>query len=285
VSAASNDDRSLDVLYVSPERFRERPQVGTPRTMTWLELALYLSRPSVGEEKEAAGAWSPALYEGNIRRKSNLVRVGALVIDVDEAGDVDNIADVVGRHEALVHETFNSTNDAPRCRVVIRLAEPVDAEMYEGTHAAVRRALASAGVATDLGAKDASRLSYVPVRRPGAGYRFRQVHGLLLDAKRVLAAQPAPKPRAPVHPVAPEHRDAYVRGAMRRAAENVSGASEGLRHFTLCREAFSLARLGLSEPEIEAALLAAFLAAAGEHREAEGRRAIRDAIRARQRTA
>ena len=257
--------------------------MGTSRRATWARLTEALSRPTFGDTKDIAGAWSPALYTGNIRRKANLVHVCALVVDVDQGGDVDNVADIVGRYDAIVHETFSSTSEAPRCRVVIRLAEAIDAATYEATHRAVRLALASACVVADEGAKDASRLSYVPVRRRGAGYRFRQVDGLLLDAKRVLAAQPAPKPRPPPIPIAPSHRDAYVRGALRRAADTVIAASEGIRHYTLCKEAFSLTRLGLSESEIEATLLPAFVHSAGERRELEGRRTIRDAVRARQR--
>jgi hypothetical protein len=54
-----------------------------------------------------------------------------------------------------------------------------------------------------------------------------------------------------------------------------------MRHFTLCREAFALARLGLSESEIEGALLPAFVGVAGERRQHEGIRTIRDAVQAR----
>ena len=50
---------------------------------------------------------------------------------------------------------------------------------------------------------------------------------------------------------------------------------------TLSREAFTLARLDLSEEQITAALLPAFVGAAGERREYEGRRTIRDAVHAR----
>jgi hypothetical protein len=279
------EERMMNVLFVSPERFRMTPQIGTPTTPTWHELAQYLSRPTWANAKDVAGAWSPALYTDNVRRKSNLVSIGALVLDVDQEGDVDNVADIVGRYDAIVHETFSSTGESPRCRVVIRLAEAIDAATYEATHKAIRGALAAAGVAADEGAKDASRLSYSPVRRASAAYRFRQVDGILLDAKRVLAAQPIPKPRAVPAPIAPDHRDAYVRGALRRAADAVSAANEGIRHYTLCKEAFALARLGLSESDIVNALLPAFIAAAGERRELEGRRTIRDAIHARQRTA
>ena len=37
-------DRPLDVLFVSPERFRCVPQVGVRVGMTWVELAHWLSR-------------------------------------------------------------------------------------------------------------------------------------------------------------------------------------------------------------------------------------------------
>jgi hypothetical protein len=243
-----SDDRTLDVLFVSPERFRASPQIGVACTMTWEELAAYLSRPSTGEAKDEAGAWSPALYRDNVRRKASLVRIGALVVDIDEGGDVDIAADLVGRFSAIVHET-------PRCRIVLELAEAIDATTYEATHKIVRAHLGAAGLPADEGAKDASRLSYSPVRRLDAGYRFRTTHGKPLDAHAALAAQPKPKPRPPPAPIAPEHKDAYIRAALRHAAEAVSAASEGIRHYTLCKEAFGLSRLGLSQSEIERALL------------------------------
>jgi hypothetical protein len=72
-----------------------------------------------------------------------------------------------------------------------------------------------------------------------------------------------------------------VRAALTRAADAVSSAGEGIRHYTLSREAFALARLGLSDAQIESVLLPAFVAAAGERREREGARTIQDAIKAR----
>jgi hypothetical protein len=203
------------------------------------------------------------------------------VIDVDEDGDVDEVAAVVSDYRAVVHETFSSTDAAPRCRLVLALAEPVDGPTYEATHAVVRDHLDDAGVVADIGAKDASRLSYAPVRRPGAGYRFREVEGRPFDARACLSAQPPPAPPSAPRLIAPQHRDAYERAALQRAAEAVSYASEGTRHYMLSREAFSLARLELSDAEIAGTLLPAFVAAAGERREWEGARTIRDAVRAR----
>jgi hypothetical protein len=272
----------IDVLYVAPDRFERQPQVGVPCRMTWRQLEFYLSRPTWGESKSEAGAWSPALYTDNIRRKANLVRVHALVIDIDEGGDVDLVAEEIQPFRCIVHESFSSTNDSPRCRAVIAFAEPVDARTYEATHKLIRAHQRKAGFGPDEGAKDASRLSYSPVRRPGSGYRFRSVDGRPLDAKRVLAAQPPPAPPRPgPQPPSPEHADAYLRGALERAAQAIAGATPGERHYYVSREAYSLARLGLSEAEIEAALLPAAVASMGPGREREAARTIRDAIRAR----
>jgi hypothetical protein len=275
------DEPEIDFLYISPPRFRASPQVGVPTRPTWMQCAAYLSRPSIGDAKDEAGGYSPALYRDNIRRKSALISIGALVLDMDEGGDVDEVATALGNYDAIVHETFSSTNDAPRCRALVRLVEPVDAATYEHLHTIARAHLAKAGIVVDEGAKDASRLSYSPVRRDGAGYRFRTVSGKPLDAKAVLAAQP-PKPVRVTKPLPrPEHRDRYIAGALERAAGEVASASEGIRHYTLSKQAFGLARLGLSESEIEGALLPAFVEAAGERRQYEGARTIRDAIRAR----
>lgn len=278
---AEREERELDVLYVSPDRFRAQPQIGTPCRMTWRQIAAYLSRPSIGEAKDEAGAWSPGLYRDNVRRKAHLVSIGALVVDVDDGGDVERAAEQVRRYRAIVHETFSSTDDAPRCRIVLALAEPIASTTYERTHAIVRAHLRSAGLVADDGAKDASRLSYSPVRRPGARYRFATAEGSPLDVHAVLAAQPPPPPRSVPRPVAPQYADAYVRAALRRAADAIASATPGERHYALSREAFSLARLGMDGGQITSALLPAFVASAGERREYEGARTIRDAVRAR----
>jgi hypothetical protein len=275
----------LDVLYVSPEAFERKPQIGLAVRFTWAELVRWLSQPTIGNAKDEAGAWSPALYRDGVRRKSALVRAHCLVVDVDERGDVNRIASALARYRAIVHSTFSSTPDAPRCRIVIALGEPIDAPTYEAAHAVVRKHLAAAGVEADDGAKDASRVSYAPVVRTGADYRFRALEGRLLDARAVLAVQPPPPPRSTRRPPDPEHADAYVRGALRRAADAVAGSSPGTRHHALSREAFTLARLDVSDDEIASALLPAFVASAGEARRREGERTISDAVRAKRRGA
>ena len=154
---------------------------------------------------------------------------------------------------------------------MLRLAKPVDAKTYEATHAVVRAHLRASGVGVDESAKDASRTLYTCQYADRArGYRFRVTHGAALDAAVVLAAQPPPPPRpTPAPPPRPEHRGAYIAGALRKASTNIANAAPGERHGALCREVYGLARLGLTETEIARAL-PAWVSAAGEAR-ARGR--------------
>lgn len=286
-------EHAIDVLHVAPAAFRCKPQIGEPLRLTWDELAVRLMRPTIGTDKASAGAWSPARYRGNVRQKNAIECVHALVIDVDEAGDVERVAAVLasGGYRAIVHETFTSTSDAPRCRPVLALSRPIDAPTYEAVHRIVRAHLAAAGVVADEAAKDSSRVSYWPVRRAGASYGFRVLDGRPLDVDAVLAAQP-PEPERPKRDrVERDDADpadpAYRAGALVSAALEVATASAGDRHGTLCREAYSLARpeLGFTETEVLCALLPAFVTAAGEARTGEGKRAIRDCYRAGRRAA
>jgi hypothetical protein len=300
IDGCTCDASELDVLLVTPEAFGCKPQIGRPFRMQWSTLAAWLSHPTTGptveEEpdhdraKAIMGAYSIATYRENVRRKEHLIAAGALVVDVDHGGDVDRLANDVDGYAAIILESFKSGLEGygPRCRILLRLAEPVDLRTYETVHAVIRRHLRAAGYGVDDGAKDASRLSYLPVRRPGTGYRFRVTHGAPLAARAVIAAQPpAPPKPAPVPPPRPEHHDAYSAGALRSASLNVANAAPGERHGTLCREAWSLSgpKAHLSEAEITCGLMPAWVAVAGEHRRAEGLKCIRDAVAARQRGA
>ncbi len=275
-----DDDRSLDVLLVGDVRARG-PMIGRPFRMHWCELSTWLSRPSTATRKDEHGAWTPGLFRGNHKKKEHLLHADALLIDVDEGGDADAIADLLVRYRGCVHSTFSNTRDAPRCRIVLPFAESVDPPTYERVWKIVVTHLARLGVLADRSAKDAGRLGFLPCIRAGAAYHFRTLEGVPLDARKVLAAQPPEPPRSPQTIVAPDHRDRYLRGALRRACSEVSVASEGMRHYTLSREAFALARLGLRLETIAAALVPAFVAAAGEQRRHEGERTVRDAVRAR----
>jgi hypothetical protein len=280
--ADEDDGAEIPVLLLTPEAMVCKPQVGRPLAMTWSMLAAYYSRPTIGDAKDCVGGLAFGEYRDDIRRKTSFVRTRVLSLDFDSRG-VDDVAPAFAGCLAIVHETYSSEPGAGRARAFIKLdADLTEIPAYEELHRVARAHLRAAGLPPDESAKDCTRLSYSPVRRPGAGYRFRVTRGAPVDALAVIAAQPPPPPR-PAHPPPPrpEHRDAYIAGAMRKASANIANASPGERHGTLCREAFALARLALSETEIAHALLPAWASVAGEARMREGEKTIVDAVRAR----
>ena len=269
----------IDVLFVAPELFHRIPQVGRPLEMSFRQLGLALSAPVEGDRKDVAGAYSPALYRENVRRKSSLIHVACLVIDIDEGGIVRKMADVFGKYSAIIHSTFSSTPEAPRCRVILELAKPIEVATYDKLHAHFRkRLLVKGGIIADEGAKDASRLSYMPVMRPGMAQETAILSGAPVDGAGIVKRLPVEPPRPPPVIIPPDHRNAYIQGALRKAASNVAASADGLRHYTLAREAWGLARLNIREAEIEGALLGPFVAAAGEPRRGEGVRTIRGQV-------
>ena len=274
---------AVDVLAFAPAELRRRPQRGTPRRMAWGDFAVAFAEPQRGTDKAQAGGWAAGQYREGIRRRSHLATTPLLVVDVDAGGDVEAVAAALESYSCIVHETFSSTPEAPRCRIVLRLSRPVDAETYRPLHAVVRAHLAARGVVADAAAKDPTRLSYRPVRRPGDSYAFRVGEGAPVPVEGVLAARPEPEPppQPPRRPPTAQHRDAYVAAALRRAGDAVAAAAPGTRHGTLFHEAWSLARLGLAVGDVEAELLPPAVQAMGRPREREARRTIRDAVRAR----
>lgn len=276
VSDAASEEAELDVLCVSPEGFRQSPQRGLCCRMTFPELAMYLSRPTLANSKDAAGAWSAARYRDGIRRKSALVHSCALVVDVDQGGDARAVAAALRQYRAVVHSTFSSSPEVPRCRIVLALSQVVDAATYERLHSIVRSHLRERGFLADEAAKDASRLSFAPCIRVGSPFEFLLNAGTPLDAKSVLAAHAAPGRRGAR--ACPGGSVTYARAALANAAQVVARSGEGMRHATLNREAFAVARLA-DDVSIMRALLPAALHAGLSRAEAE--RTIRDAARAR----
>lgn len=276
----------IDILFISPADFHKKPQTGTHREMEWEDFCEWLSEPVWGEAKDAVGGWSPCLYEDNIRRKANVIHACAVVVDVDYGGDIDAFAKEFEAHDAVLLETFSSTVGAPRCRLVLRLSRPISTHEHDQIHGAIRARIASSlQVKVDESAKDVSRLSYSPVRRFGSGYGFATCTGSPLDVDRVLSSLPPPKPieRKALVFHRPTDQSRYVQGAIRRAQENILSAGEGNRHGMLCREAWGLARLGLTLAQTRDALGSVALSAMGEARKGEIERTIADCYYARKR--
>ncbi len=275
----------LTVALFDPDDLRCKPQRGRRHLASWPWLAHWTHCPGVEADKAAGGGIVFATLRDGIRCKSHVEAVTALCIDHD-AGDVtpQQAFAALSKYRLVLHTTASHRLGAPRWRAIIALTREATPAEYARLWAHVRDALAAAGVTIDAGTKDPCRLWYSPtIREFGAPFEhFAQLDAAPLDVDHVLArAAERSAPRSTSPAPAPEHRDRYVQGALRCAAHAIANASPGERHYALSREAFGLARLGLTVSEITAALLPAFVIAAGEARRAEGARTIADAVRAR----
>ena len=279
----------IEITYLTPKRFAAKPQIGIPIVQEWQSLRAWLSMPSFAGDKRAAGAWCPSALPGGVV-KDGRGQVSFLVADVDDCGPgaMARSVEELGHYLGVVVPTFSATPEHEKHRIVLVPSRPFTSDEFPIAWVKMAKSLARAGIALDRGCKNPNRLYFACVARsPGAWLGARKLAGepvpvdAMLAAARVdRAAEERERANRPkLAPVA--HRDRYIAGALTRARANVAGASEGERHGALLREAFSLARLGLSEDEIADALLESFVAIAGESRRREGERAIRDAVAAR----
>jgi hypothetical protein len=284
----------LAVVYLSPERFAAQPQQGATIEQDWPSFRQWLCSPSFASEKRAAGAWCPAALP-NGRVKGGRGPVQLLVADVDEAGpnSVELSAHILEPFEGVVVPTFSATLEKQKHRIVLTLTRPLDPiEEFPLAWAKMARRLGATGITVDRGCKNPNRLYFACVARSREAWLelggARVLLGAPIDVDRMLdvARRDADAERREREARAREqrpvgHPDAYVRGAIEKARSNLAGAGEGARHEVLMREAWSIARFGLSELAIREAILEAFVVVAGEPRRREGERAIRDAVNAR----
>ena len=285
----------VSTTFLTPDRFAEQPQVGLPITQDWPSFLRWLTWPSFADDKRAAGAWCPSALDRGIV-KGGKGPVALLVGDVDDCieGALERSADALGLYAGAVVPTFNATPAKPKHRIVLLLARPLSAEKFPIAWTKMQTDLACVGVHLDRGCKNINRLYFACVARSPEAWRgARLLTGEPVNVDSMLEAARAEKAEADAElarrpkpkPVLEKHRDKYIDAALMKARGNVFAASEGGRHDALLREAYSLARLDLSEGQIARALLEAFVGAAGKARQREGERAIRDAVAARKRTA
>jgi hypothetical protein len=282
----------MDLLYFSDLQLRRKPQRGTPCDLTWEQFAEWLSEPIWGDDKEEGGGYSPGKYDDDIRRLDHLLSVGVLVFDVDINGEVPRIAEAMKGFSCIIHETFSSTAESRRCRLLVQLKDPIEGALYSAVHRLFRAQLTKhpLNIWPDENATDASRLSFFPVRRKGAGYGFATTKGDPVDGKTIAAAVTWNTPRnigsTPQHPndesdgPAGSATKQYIESAVESARHNLSIAKEGDRHHVLLKEAFGLSRpyLGLTYDQVVDALLETAIARMGQYRAHEAKMAIRDAF-------
>jgi len=254
--------------------------VGQRRECTWDQFVNKFRKPQIGEFKDQFGAWTACEFRKDIKREDYLVACYCLVVDVDDNGDTLEIAGRLDGVQCFVHETFSSTPEAPRCRIVFELMRPCLPFEYRAAHAVIVERLRSCGVVTDPAAKDPGRLSFLPVRRADQDYVFAECHGRPICAVTIAKKHPLPVDTYETD-YKPKSLERVQAVALEREADNVRATGPGQRHEQMLCAALRLSRpqLNLDARAIEAALMPAFLAATDGRRKGEGLRILRDAWR------
>lgn len=182
------------------------------KTLTWGELVEKLSEPAIGNETLKEYLALPRKTQDEIKnvgffigahcddgkRKATAIHKRSLVtFDIDEGTPalLDNLE--VGlsdlcKYEFFIYSTRKHTAAKPRVRVVIPLAEPVDAEAYEAT----ARILASQLDTTVTASMDAvddvsfrlAQMMFLPSHCRGADWFTLHNRGRLAVAEEVLEA-------------------------------------------------------------------------------------------------
>lgn len=135
-----------------------------PEEWGWLELVNEQIRAEYGESKGAYGLWCPGIWEAGDKRKADAVdAVSVFVLDIDHARadwlETWRLFDGLAR---VQHTTWSHTEEAPRLRVVLPLAEPIPGEVWRDVWLDVVASLPEA-IQPDQACKDASRMFYLPV--------------------------------------------------------------------------------------------------------------------------
>jgi hypothetical protein len=165
----------------------------------------------VRQAKTALPCWSPAVYRpGRLRGADGVEAVTCLVLDHDDGLSIDEATAPWTDWPHLVHTSWSHTDERPKFRVVLVLAEPVPAAAWPRAWA---WAFARAGGRVDPACKDPSRVYFLPaVPSADAPYEAR-VHEpggqlLRIDWERLpTPASKGPTNRPPVPAASPPDDD------------------------------------------------------------------------------
>lgn len=176
--------------------------VGELQSTTWETLFAEFSRvvPFRGDDHPG---WSAAVFDGDKRAKSGVLRVTAAVLDYDGTASIAKALETWSGNYGLLHTSKKHRDDAPRFRVVLPLRRPVSAFEWDILWSRLQD---HCEAASDAQAKDASRFWYVPGVLPEGEFLTRRLDGQLLDPDVWLRKPPKVAPTVYVAPDRP-YRD------------------------------------------------------------------------------
>ncbi len=121
----------------------------------------------------------------NRRRLEDLISLSAIVYDVDTGASTDAMHAAFGEHWGFVNDTFSSTPDNRRRRIVLPASRDVLPDEYPRCwrHGAIKAE--RAGVIVDYAAKNANHIFGVPSASPF--YESFELTGAVFDVDQALA--------------------------------------------------------------------------------------------------
>jgi hypothetical protein len=276
----------MDILIIPPNAIYRSPHRGDQRSITFEQFVHFVSKPIISEKKDVHGGMSLGLFRDGIRRLTHFVSTTTIGLDYDDGAlTAEQIHQKIGNGRHVVYSTFSSTPQHPKSRTILFLDRAINDAEHKMMMAVLYKRAADAGITFDPSAKDASRWWYRPVCHPErtANHKvfFNGANSHTYAVDPILAQAPKPQPKPQPKPIPHDHADAYIRSAINKACDHIFQTPAGNRHFVLVSEAYSLARLHLTESEIAAALIPAFVSVSGKDREREAIRTVRDACKAR----
>jgi len=121
--------------------------------------------------KNAAKLISPAYYkQGALRRNVEVIAWGSwCALDIDDISDLNTVKETFKDVEHVIYSTASSTEEKPKCRVVMPMTAEVPAERIKHFWYALNKEYQGLG---DAQTKDLSRMYYVPARYENAYHFF-----------------------------------------------------------------------------------------------------------------
>lgn len=257
--------------------------VGKAVDMSFGQFYEHMAHPKTFPRKSGLPGWSPAVFEGNHRKKEKALHASALVLDLEpskeetseEGATLEQIQQAWGWVGHLVYASWShrlpGKLGVPRnCyRLILPMPTSVTTDEYERL---VKWAQRLFPLPFDASAIDISRLWYAPALRPELDHLEIGTCWVenLLDPSKILRALPEePKPeRAPykVEFVASgETNEPYVKAALDKATKAIFDAKDGERNNILNRESYAIGGLvaaqAITEAQARDAIMGAVLAA------------------------
>lgn len=124
--------------------------------------------------------WSPTIYKaGEKRGNKNVVAISMAVLDVDSGVPFESLIKQIDSYAYLIHTSFSHTKEMPKYRVILPLANQVEANEWNEVWLRINTWL---GNINDPATKDASRIYFMPACPPDSTDHFVKIaNGKLLN--------------------------------------------------------------------------------------------------------